>query len=395
MEDANKPSLWSSGFTFVLAVSIVNATAFGSVNPLMPGFFISIGATLTVTGIVTGMFSYIALVGRFASILGDKRNKKHMLIIFLVVHGFFTLLYAFAPSIGWIIPLRIVRGLAFSISGTLIMSLGADYIPKERMGEGVGFLGIGMVLGMALGPNIGLAILSFFENNYPPLFIISGATIMFMGFVVILLRYKPAQQPVAEMSKFRFGDLIAVQLLPVAFITSAFAIGIGTTVSFLILMSNERGIANVGLYFLINSFVILLVRPMAGRLTDQKGVRFVVMPGFVFAACAMVVLGMVAATWHLIIAAVLAAFGSGIALPALQTECIQRLGPAKRTVAIGTYLIGMDIGMGGGPVLGGAIADATGFGMSFFFAAALAVLGFIAFFFYSARGKPEVYSQNE
>ena len=385
---AETPVLWSKGFTYLLGVSVVNAIAFGTVNPIFPGFLVDLGATLTVAGLVTGIFSYVALAGRpIAGILGDRGNKKLLLLIFMVIHGLFTLLYAFAPDIAWVVPFRIARGLAFSISGTISLALGADYIPKARMGEGVGFLGVGQILGVALGPNIGIALLSFFHDSYPPIFMISGTTIMAAGLSVAFLKYRPALQDGegdTPRRKFTVKEMVAVELLPITLFASVFAIGNGLVVSFLIMKGQERGIANFGLYFIVNAAVILLIRPMAGRLTDRKGVPFVVLPGFIFAAAAMGMLGMATATWHVILAALLVAFGGGIALPALQTSCIQRLGPARRTVAMGTFLIGMDIGMGGGPIIGGAIADATSFAIAFYCAAGLALVGFVAYLMYNA-----------
>ena len=385
-KSAATPVLWSKGFTYLLGVSVVNAIAFGTVNPIFPGFLVGLGATLTVAGLITGIFSYVALAGRpLASILGDRGNKKKMLMIFMTAHGLFTLLYAFAPDIAWVVPFRVARGLAFSVAGTISLALGTDYIPKARMGEGVGFLGVGQIIGMALGPNIGIFLLGVFNDNYPPIFMIAGATIMVAGLSVAFLKYsRPVDDENAPRQKFSFKEMVAVELLPISLFASIFAIGNGLVVSFLVMMGQERNIANFGLYFIINAVVILLIRPMAGRLTDRRGVAFVVLPGFIFAAAAMVTLGLAAATWHVILAALFVAFGGGIALPALQTSCIQRLGPARRTVAMGTFLIGMDIGMGGGPIIGGAIADATSFAVAFYSAAGLALVGFGAYFVYSA-----------
>ena len=379
--------LWNGGFIYLLIVSTANALAFGSINPLIPAFLVDLGASLTVAGVITAIFSYVALVGRpFASILGDRGNKKKLLIIFMIGHGFFTFLYAFAPGIGWIIPMRIARGLTFSVSGTISLALGAEYIPKERMGEGVGFLGIGQILGMALGPNIGLGLLGMFNQNHPPLFLISGTVVMLAGLAVIFLKYKRPPRPEGEARrKFSFKEMVSVELLPITLFTSVFAIGNGLIVSFLVMMSQERGIQNFGLYFIIHSAIVLLIRPFAGRLTDRRGVAAIVLPGYVFAGLAMVTLGMASGFVHIVFAAIFVALGSGVALPALQTECMQRLGPARRTVAVGTYLIGMDIGMGGGPLIGGAISDAMGFGATFYFAAGLSLIGFTAYLLYVLR----------
>ena len=384
MTKKTNSNLWSKELIFLLAISTINSIAFGTINPIFPGFIVSLGGTLTVAGLITGLFAYAALAGRpLASILGDRGNKKKMLLIFTLGHGLFSLLYAFAPSVIWVIVFRILRGLSFSISGTISISLGADFIPQERMGEGIGFLGIGHIIGMALGPNIAVILLDVFGYSYPPIFVISGFAIMVAGLLVIFLKCNH-EKPVAVQNrkKFTFQEMIAIELLPLTIFTAIFAVGTGLVGSFIVLMSLERGIPHFGLFFVVNAIVILLARPFAGRITDQKGTSFVVLPSFIFLILALLLVGFSSTTWHLLLAAVCMAFGSGIAFPGLQTESIGRLGIARRTVAVSTYLVGMDIGFGAAPILGGAISDATSFTVAFIWAAVVAAVGFVSYLWY-------------
>ena len=384
MTEKTSSNLWSKEFIFLLTINIINSIAFGTINPIFPGFIVSLGGTLTVAGLITGLFAYAALAGRpLASILGDRGNKKKLLILFMLGHGLFSVLYAFAPSVIWVIVFRIFRGLSFSVSGTISISLGADFIPKERMGEGIGFLGVGQILGMALGPNIAVALLDVFGYSYPPVFLISGITIMVAGLLVIFLKCIP-REPATDQKrkKFTLQEMIAVELLPLTIFTAIFAVGTGLVGSFIVLMSVERGIPHFGLFFIVNAIVILLARPFAGRITDQKGTSFVVLPSFIFMVLALLLVGFSSATWHLLLAGICMAFGSGIAFPGLQTECIGRLGVTRRTVAVSTYLVGMDIGMGAAPILGGAISDATSFTVAFVCAAVVAAVGFVSYLLY-------------
>lgn len=377
--------LWTAGFTYLLVISILNSVAFGMTNPLVPGFTVSLGASLTAAGFIAGMFSYVALIGRpISSILGDRGNKKRLLILSLVANGLFTVLYAAAPDIMWLVPIRILHGLFFSLSGTIFMALGAEYIPKERLGEGVGFLGMGQIIGMALGPNVGILLL--YRYSYELCFIISGAGIMLAGFLIIPLRYtQPPRQDDGKKS-FSLKDLVAVELMPNAIFAAIFAVGNGLVVSYLILLGEERGILNIALYFMVNSIVILVTRPVMGRLVDRKGVAVAILPGYILTALAMVAIGLATSIWPILLAAVLVAVGSGGGIPAIQTDNIRRLDSAHRTVAIGTFLIGMDIGMGAGPIFGGMISDAFGFEAAFLGTAGLMIVGFVCYLAYSRRG---------
>ena len=66
--------------------------------------------------------------------------------------------FTITTQIPLLIIFRIINGVGFALSGTSQISLASRYIPKDKMGEGFGYLGLGMVLGSAVAPGLGLAI---------------------------------------------------------------------------------------------------------------------------------------------------------------------------------------------------------------------------------------------
>jgi len=380
--------LWSASFIYLLSIGVLNATSFGMTGPLIPGFAVSLGASLSFAGIAAGIFSFSALVGRpFASVIGDSFNKKRVLIIFMFLNGLVTALYAAVPDIAWLIPTRVVHGLLFAVSGTVNFSLGSEFVPRERMAEGVGFLGISMIIGMAVGPNVGIFVM---ENySYQTSFIMSGAGIMLASLFLIRLKYKSETPPRAggfNLGAIRFRDLFAVELLPNVGFTALLAIGTGLATSYLVMLGYERNIANIGLYFIVHAIVVLLTRPKIGRMTDRKGVAFAILPGYILAATAMILIGQANVLPPILFAAMLFAIGAGGSFPALQTDCMKRLDASRRTLAMGTYLIGFDIGMTTGQTMGGVVSDAFGFRVAFTGAGVLMLIGFVFYLVYSRRG---------
>jgi len=266
-----------------------------------------------------------------------------------------------------------------ALSGTMAFALGADFIPKERMGEGVGFLGIGQIIGMAIGPNVGIILLERF--SYQVCFAVSGVVIMMAGLSICALKYNHFALEKTERT-FRFQDLVAVELFPNVGFVAVFMLGNGLVTSFLVLIGYERGIEGVGLYFVIHAIVVLVTRPVIGRMTDSKGVAYAIIPGYILAAVAMMVIGMGYSVLPVVLAAILFALGAGSAMPAIQTDCLQRLDRTRRTVATGTYMIGLDIGMTVGPMLGGVMADVYGFRVTFVSAGFLMLAGFVIYLLY-------------
>ena len=358
----NSDKLWNFGFVFVLLSSFTNSIAFSMIMPLTPDFAVYMGASLAFAGIFTGVFALAALVARpLGNVLGDRVNKKWMLVFTIVANGVVVLLYAATPYFMWLMPIRIFHGVFFSMSITMSMVIIVNFIPKERLGEGIGYSGVSFLLGTAFGPNIGIFIVENF--SFHTNFLLSGAI---TGFVGLALAFLPHSQttdtPVKK--KYRLEDFVAIELLPNVLFAASLTIGIGLANSYMVMLGSERSIANIGLYFVISSVVLLFSRPYLGRLTDRKGVPFVIIPGFILTASGLFLIGVSFSLWMILSAAAIIAMGNG-ALPALQVDSLRKLGANRRTVATGTYLIGIDLGMGVGQTLGGVLIGAFSFGTVF------------------------------
>ena len=375
-----------------MIVSIINFTGFGMVTPIIPGWAYSqLGASLTIAGVIAALFSAVALVARpITSVMGDRLNKKYLLAVALTLNGITTLLYAFVPSLLWVIPVRALHGFFFSVSGTIAFALGADYVPKKRMGEGVGYMGMGQIIGMAIGPNIGIFVIE--RYSYQLCFLVSGAAIVLAGFSVCALRYSKNARISYEISNkvsIKLRDLVAVELLPNVLFVSLFMLCNGLIVSFLTMIGELRSIAGIGTFFVVNSVAVLIARPIIGRITDNKGVKYAVVPGYILTAIAMVLIGSGYSIVFIIAAAILFALGAGSSMPAIQADCLMRLDKTRSTVATGTYMIGLDIGMIVGPMLGGLMADFYGFQATFNSAGILMLVGFFAYLIYTKNRRME------
>ena len=384
----NRVPLWRKEFVFLIIVSIINFIGLGMTLPLITGFAISLGASLSLAGLLFGLYPIFALIGTpFGSAIGDKYNKRNILIVALVLNGLAMTLYAFIPNIGLLVPLRIVHGIFFSVCGTISFAIGTEYIPEERMAEGIGFLGIGQIVGMAIGPNIGIFLVENF--SYEICFLASGLFTILAGLALLALKYTPPlkeekkEQQNLEKKKFKLSNMLAVELLPNVAFVGIFMLCGALITSFLVLFGAERGIPNIGLYFTIHAIIVVVTRPFIGRFVDKKGVSFAILPGFILASLAMFVIGSAYSMWMIVIAAILIAVGAGGGMPAIQADCVMRLGRARSAVASGTFMIGLDIGMTIGPIIGGVLADNYGFNTMFYAAGALLLVGFLLYMFYN------------
>ena len=332
------------------------------VMPITPDFAVYMGASLTFAGIFTGVFALAALLARpIANVIGDRTDKKWMLIVSFAANGLVVLLYAIAPNFAWLMPIRVFHGVFFSVGITMSMVIAVNFVPKARLGEGLGYTSVAFLLGTAAGPSLGILITDIY--SFQASFLVSGIVTFLAGFAIVFLPYNQIKIKSAK-KKYSPSDFIALELLPNVILIAVLTIGIGLVNSYIVMLGNERGIWGVGLFFVVNSLLLLVTRPYFGKLTDKKGVQYAVIPGFIFTSMGLIIIGFSYSLWMILIAAAVIAVGNSAA-PALQAESLRKLSINRRTVATGTFLIGIDLGMGMGMTFGGVFTDAFSFGAVF------------------------------
>jgi len=378
--------LFNKSYFFLILISFITAMGFSMVMTMIVDYSKnSLGASLSIAGILSGIFSISALCVRpFSGMAVDRLNKKSVCIFASTVIALSCLGYAVAPNIPTLLVIRIIHGAAFGISSTANIALVSKFIPKERMGEGLGYYGLGQVFAQAIGPNLGVVLEEAY--GYRVLFYLITA-MSFVG-VVMLTQFKnpdnrkDGRQNQEVKSRFSFSNMIAREALVYAIIGGIFSFGNGVVNSFLKLLADERSIAGYTIYFSITAFVLFGMRIVIGRVVDKQGLSLIVNVSLLASFLSMLFLGFAHALPLIIASALLKAFGQGGGQISLQAECIKKVESSRTGVATSTYFIGADIGQGIGPSVGGAIAACSGYTSLFVFTAALFIIGMIAFNLY-------------
>ncbi len=375
--------LWNRSYILMLILNTIMAVGFFMVNPVLADYAISIGASPEQAGFIAGMFAITALIARpISGIAVDRMNKKHLLLVMTLLLAISSAGYAVAPNFVFLLIVRIIHGFFFGISSTASTSLGSTYIPVNRLGEGMGYLGLSYILAIGIGPAIATAL-----PDYRVSFWGAGLVTAVAAGGMLLLKNPGKQERIqpTRRARIRLGDLIATELLPTSALGGGFALLSGLVGNFIVVLAKERHIADISLFFVVSSVVLLISRPFSGKLIDRKNIRFVLIPAFSASIIAAVLLGAAHTIWLIIAAAVFYAVGQALGSPSIQTYSIRKLGPDRVGVASSTYYIGMDVGQGVGTVLGGFAAGLLGgFGDVFFGAAIILTIALIIFW---ASGK--------
>jgi MFS family permease len=381
-----KEKLWNKHYILVLLVNTLNAFSFYMVVTILSKYLVNIGTTMTMAGFIVGLFSLTSLCCRpFSGIMADRFSNITLLKWSNILMGIGLLGFTITTQIPLLIVFRIINGVGFALSGTCQITLATRYIPKDKMGEGIGYLGLGMVLGSAVAPGFGLAIAEGFGMKIT--FLISAALTVIA--YIILCFQKEEKKQIVEKKRISFSDIIAVEALPYTFVAGAYSFVNGIVASYLILYADEIGVKGISIYFTVSAIVLFIIRPFSGKLMDKKGIRVTVLPGLILTACAMFMLGNSRTLILILITGAIRALGQGAAQPSLQAGCISAVGKDKSGVATSTYYLGGDVCQGFGPMIGGVIvgkiAGIAGYTTLFNICGVLLLCAFVYFFLITGK----------
>ena len=381
MSNSKKAPLWTPQFILIIAVQVFNALCFSMLMPVMTPFISSKVESLTLAGTITGLFSYASMCTRpLSGLLSDRFNRKQMVLISNFGVAACIVGYAFAPSTMFLIIFRVLHGFFFALSGTASMTLATEFIPRERIGEGVAFFGYGNMIAGVISPYLSFGVSDAF--GYDKMLLIAAAFQAAAG--LLTLTVKSNSRITNANKKISLKNLIAPECIFLALLSGFFSFSNSMISSYTRMMAGDRGIENVALFFSVASAVIVIARPWWGIVLDKKGLKWVVYPCYILAACSMFALGGAYSLPILILASVLKTFGQGGGAPTIQAACIKRLEPERAGVATSTFMIGADLAQAIAPTIGGAIVTAYNY-TTMFYSTGILLLGALVLFVIYAR----------
>lgn len=161
-----------------------------------------LGGTATYAGLLAAVFSVAAAVTRVVcGPVVDKRGRWCVMAVGLAVLVAGTAIPVFTQNEAAFVVCRFLQGIGFSASTTAAATAAADVLPLSRLGEGIGYYGLGQALAMSIGPALALFLVGTepAENLYVGL-----AAVAAIGLAVTFAcRYEnnPARLP--ETSAYR------------------------------------------------------------------------------------------------------------------------------------------------------------------------------------------------
>ncbi|MGL5080127.1 MAG: MFS transporter [Microcoleaceae cyanobacterium] len=368
--------------------------------PTLPLYIQAIGGTKQQIGWVMGAFAIGLLPSRLGlGPLADIKGRKLVLIIGTLVAAIAPIGYLFVHSIPPLFAVRAFHGISVAAFTIGFSALVADLAPVHRRGEIIGYMGLVVPIGMAVGPAIG----GFIQEaaGYPPLFLTSAAFGL-LAFLGVSQVWEPPQnvkildQPSTQPSTFRLNLqqiskeylqlLWSLPLRAPTFVMFSIGLIFGTIVTFLPLYIQESGLnLNAGLFYSAAAIASFSSRFFVGRASDRHGRGLFITLGLICYLIAMFVLGIAQDKADLLFAAVLEGTGAGIVVPTMLALIADRCPPHERGKFFSLCIGGFDLGIAlAGPIFA-LVAEQMGYRNMYIINAGLAFLAIAVFVLQSSK----------
>ena len=324
------------------------------VNPLINGYAKELGASSAFAGIIVGIMSLAAMFLRpVAGNLTDKFSKYRLsfiggALIFVGVMG-----YVLTPSSGWLLLFRLINGTGYVLCTVCMTTWLAFLVPRQHVGEAMGFYGLMNALAMALAPAVSINI--YQKKGYRISLLASAVSALLMIVAIQFVGDHALPKKRVRTQKKSF-KIIQFNVLPVAILTTLFAIPYFVTQADIVTYVEQKHLTvAVGSYFLIYAIVLLIIRVGLKRYFDtvRFGVWFWL--SLVSTAAYIILLAVMNNDWQMALAAALMASGYGIIYSVLQSTALLLAPIEEQGLASATFYLGLDIAMAFGPMISGVI----------------------------------------
>lgn len=341
--------------------------------PELPSYLSSLGGG-EYKGLIISLFTLTAGISRpFSGKLTDKIGRIPIMAVGSFVCFICGFLYPILTSVSGFLFLRLIHGFSTGFKPTATAAYVADLIPKERWGEALGIHGLCFSTGMAIGPAIGSTITQYYSINM--LFYCSSLfALLSIGILMRMKETLPNKEAFSfSLLKISKTEIINKQVLPVFWITILTYSSYGALVTLIPDWSGNLGLKNKGVFFMVFTLSSLLVRFVAGKISDKYGRVSVIKISLVIYILAFILLGVSHTATLLIIGAIIYGIAVGIFSPAISAWAIDLSDEDKRGKSVATMYIGLEAGIGIGAFLAGSYYQDSMINIPFiFYASALA-----------------------
>lgn len=355
--------IFTKDFCLVFGALLFTALVMYVLLSTVTEYATSMGSSAMIAGLVSGIYIFGGLCSRvYSGNALERVGWKKTALVFMSIHFLACLLYFIVSDVTLLIVVRFIHGIGFGASANAIVTIASDVLPKKRFGEAFGYFMMGATLAVGLGPFIGGFLYDGAGSTgcFLVAAVFSALALVSINFVDVSA-HDPGNNDNDVKSENNYKGIEKVfelSAIPVSLFTAITSLGYIAILSFNRLYAAEVNLTGIfSWFFIIYSVVLILSRPIAGRIQDRGGDMIVCITSIIAQSIGLFLIAVVPSTLTVVICAVCAAIGFGTLNSACTTIVTRNTSEARRSYAVSTFFIFCDGTMGFGPALLGIFAS--------------------------------------
>lgn len=370
----------------ILSATCFIALGFGLIVPVLPQFAASFGVTALQVTIVVSAFAFMRLVAApLAGFSSERFGEQRVYTVGLLIVAASSIASAFAADYWQLLMFRALGGIGSVLFTVASGALVIRFSPPSLRGRISSMWGGVFLLGSVAGPVIG-GLLGQLGMRVP--FIAYGIALIIAAGIIAFALHRPAQRSGSEPQeklpplslKAVSGDSAYRASLVTGFAGGWANFGVRSAVIPLFvagLISAEPWAA--GTVVAVGALGNILSLVVAGSASDRHGRKPYLLLGLAVAAIGFAAVPLSTNLVMIMLVSLVCGIGSGMMAPALQATVADVIGREHSGGrALATFQMSQDIGMILGPIVAGALIDASGYGWPFWSSALLLAVAALA-----------------
>ncbi|MDY6827027.1 MAG: MFS transporter [Bacillota bacterium] len=358
-DERSTNKLWTRDYILAWFTALFIYISFDSMIPVLPLYIeiregVSGGAGLPLASLTLGAL----LIRPFAGWAVDKYGRRNIFWLGLVLFLLPVLIYILMVPAYLLIGLRFIQGIGFGVSTTALFTVVSDIMPRSRFGEGMGYFTATMSLTPAIGPAVSSWLLEKYSYEYA--FIFAAVFVIAAFIIALLIKYPYFERKV----KAQRAALLSKTGLKPSLVMMLVSMTMSSTMTFLPVYAAIEGVAFMGIYYTVMAITSLILRPLSGKLVDQKGDRgysIAVIVGVVAFTVSLLILARMSSLIDLVVGGLFFGIGFAFLQPTMISLTVKNVPPDKRGAANATYWTAFDLGIFLGSVIWGLVVTVVGY----------------------------------
>ena len=372
-----KEKLFNTGFITITTINFIVFLIYYCFVVITAKFATSeLGANPAQAGFAAGIYIIGTLIARLyigkkLELIGRKQMLRFGAIIYLIT----TIAYLISTNIIILDTVRFLNGFAYGTISTAANAIVTAYIPKSRNGEGINYYGLSTSLAAAIGPFIGILLLPIVGfKSVIILAIVLSVLVTVACYLFPVQNIELTDEHRETLNSWALNTFIEYKVLFISIVAFLIGLSYSSVLGFLSIYADNLGLSTAGaFFFVVYALIITLTRPFAGQIFDAKGENAVMYPSFIFLAIGLLTLSYTTTSFMLLLSGALIGLGYGTFMSNGQAVCLKLVEPSKVSIALSTYFIGLDLGLGFGPYALGTVHSFLSYSGIYILCAALTV----------------------